>query len=80
MQGSAAPNEPAGEVFEAKVDDLWIISIDRMGVDVRVRVDGVSQVRRINFMGCVETFEDACEALEAIIAGRAWEGGSCDEA
>lgn len=51
-----------------------------MGVDVRVRVDGVSQVRRINFMGCVETFEDACEALEAIIAGRAWEGGSCDEA
>lgn len=59
---------------------MWIISIDRMGVDVRVRVGGVSQVRRINFMGCVETFTDACEALEAIISGRTWEGGSCDDA
>ena len=51
-----------------------------MGVDVRVRVGGVSQVRRINFMGCVETFTDAGEALEAIISGRTWEGGSCDDA
>ena len=39
-----------------------------------MRVDGVSQVRRLNFGGCVETYSDACAAVEAIIEGRAWEG------
>jgi putative heme iron utilization protein len=83
LGNSIAPNEAVGEAkaaFESvRVDDLWIISIDKMGIDVRVRLDGVSQVRRINFMGCVETFEDACEALDAIVAGEVWEGGNCDE-
>ena len=77
LGNSIAPNEAVGEAkaaFESvRVDDLWIISIDKMGIDVRVRLDGVSQVRRINFMGCVETFEDAC-ALDAIVAGEVWEG------
>lgn len=83
LGNSIAPNEAAGEAkaaFESvRVDDLWIISVDKMGIDVRVRLDGVSQVRRINFMGCVETFEDACEALDSIVAGKVWEGGNCDE-
>jgi hypothetical protein len=30
-------------------------------------------------MGCVETFQDACEALDAIVAGKVWEGGNCEE-
>ena len=83
LGNSIAPNEAVGEAKAAfqsvRVDDLWIISVDKMGIDVRVRLDGVSQVRRINFMGCVETFEDACEALDAIVAGKVWEGGNCDE-
>lgn len=44
------------------------------GIDVRVRVDGVSHVRRLNFQGCVETYADACDAVEAIVEGRAWMG------
>ena len=33
-------------VLDVLVDDLWIISIDRRGMDVRVRTDGGSLVRR----------------------------------
>lgn len=72
VQGTSAPNEAS--ISNSKVDDLWIISIDKRGIDVRVRVDGVCQVRRLNFNGCVETYADACSAVEAIIEGRAWEG------
>ena len=36
-------------VLDVLVDDLWIISIDRRGMDVRVRTDGSSLVRRISF-------------------------------
>jgi putative heme iron utilization protein len=79
LGNSIAPNEAAGDFDAVRVDDLWIISIDKRGIDVRVRLDGVSQVRRINFMGCVETFQDACEALDAIVAGKVWEGGNCEE-
>ena len=79
LGNSIAPNEAVGEFDAVRVDDLWIISIDKRGIDVRVRLDGVSQVRRINFMGCVETFQDACEALDAIVAGKVWEGGNCEE-
>ena len=46
-----------------------------MGVDVRVRVDGVSQVRRIN-SGPVETLEQAKAALDAVCEGRVWEGAA----
>ena len=81
LGNSIAPNETAEEAanlfHEVRVDDLWIISIDRMGIDVRVRLDGISQVRRINFMGCVETYSDACEALDAIVKGEVWQGGEC---
>ena len=85
VAGSAGPSEPStqggeGTSAPAKVDDLWIISIDKMGVDVRVRVDGVSQVRRINFSGPVETLEQAKAALDAVCEGRVWEGaGPQDE-
>ena len=79
LGNSIGPNEAAGDFDAVRVDDLWIISIDKRGIDVRVRLDGVSQVRRINFMGCVETFQDACEALDAIVAGKVWEGGNCEE-
>jgi hypothetical protein len=37
-------------------------------------MDGVSQVRRLNFHGCVETYADARAAVEAIVEGRVWEG------
>jgi putative heme iron utilization protein len=81
VAGSAGPSEPStqggeGTSAPAKVDDLWIISIDKMGVDVRVRVDGVSQVRRINFSGPVETLEQAKAALDAVCEGRVWEGAA----
>ena len=62
-----------------RVDDVWIISIDKRGVDVRVRVDGLSQVRRLQFQGCVDTFNDACDAVEALIAGTVWGGGPCED-
>ena len=48
-------------------------------MDVRVRVDGLSQVRRLQFQGCVETFNDACDAIEALIAGTVWGGGPCED-
>ena len=78
VEGSIGPNESVLSE-KARVDDLWIISIDKRGVDVRVRVDGVSQVRRLQFQGCVETFNDACDAVEALIAGTTWSGGPCEE-
>lgn len=68
VQGSVGPTEAPFEGDE-KVDDLWIISIDKRGIDVRLRVEGVSQVRRLNFPGFVETYADACAALEDIIEG-----------
>ena len=78
VEGSIGPNESVLSE-KARVDDLWIISIDKRGIDVRVRVDGVSQVRRLQFQGCVETFNDACDAVEALIAGTTWSGGPCEE-
>ena len=78
VDDSIGPNESVLSE-KAKVDDVWIISIDKRGVDVRVRVDGLSQVRRLQFQGCVETFNDACDAIEALIAGTVWGGGPCED-
>jgi hypothetical protein len=36
----------------------------------------VSQVRRINFSGPVETLEQAKAALDAVCEGRVWEGAA----
>ena len=54
--------------LDVLVDDLWIISIDRRGMDVRVRTDGSSLVRRISFNVDVERFEDAARAVECALA------------
>ena len=78
VDDSIGPNESVLSE-KAKVDDVWIISIDKRGVDVRVRVDGLSQVRRLQFQGCVDTFNDACDAVEALIAGTVWGGGPCED-
>ena len=75
VQAGAALNEPLDGRAIPRVDDLFIISIDKRGVDVRVRVYGVSHVRRLSWNGCVETYADACGAVEAIIDGRSWDGG-----
>ena len=56
-------------------DDAWIISIDRRGMDVRLRVKGSSRVQRFNFGSCVETPEDAHEAVSAIITNESWDPG-----
>ena len=55
------------EVLDADVDDLWIISIDRCGIDVRVRTDGSSLIRRITFDCDVECFDDADRALSCAL-------------
>ena len=44
---SARLADHMSRVLDVLVDDLWIISIDRRGMDVRVRTDGSSLVRRI---------------------------------
>lgn len=55
------------EVLDTDVDDLWIISIDRCGIDVRVRTDGSSLIRRITFDCDVECFDDADRALSCAL-------------
>lgn len=55
------------KVLELDVDDLWIISIDRRGIDVRVRYDGSSLIRRISFDVDVECLEDAARCVECAI-------------
>jgi len=50
------------------VDDVWIISIDRRGMDVRVRTDGSSLIRRISFESDVETFDEASRAIDCALA------------
>ena len=57
-----------GNLLDLVVDDLWIISIDRRGMDVRVRTDGSSLIRRISFDTDVECFDDARRAVECALA------------
>jgi putative heme iron utilization protein len=56
-----------GNLLDLVVDDLWIISIDRRGMDVRVRTDGSSLIRRISFDTDVECFDDAKRAVECAL-------------
>ena len=65
---SARLADHMSRVLDVLVDDLWIISIDRRGMDVRVRTDGSSLVRRISFNVDVERFEDAARAVECALA------------
>jgi len=56
------------DALDLLVDDLWIISIDRRGMDVRVRTDGSSLIRRITFEVDVENFDDAAKAIDCALA------------
>jgi len=55
------------QLVENGCDDLWIISIDKFGMEVRVRVGGSSYITRVKFPEAVTTYEEACRACEEII-------------
>jgi len=55
------------QLVENGCDDLWIISIDKFGMEVRVRVGGSSYITRVKFPDAVTTYQEACEACEDII-------------
>lgn len=54
------PREPASF---PPADDAVVISVDRLGADVRVRRDGESAVERLRFAAPVETREQALESI-----------------
>ena len=55
------------KLVENGCDDLWVISIDKFGMEVRVRVCGSSYITRVKFPDAVTTYEEACRACEEII-------------
>jgi len=55
------------KLVENGCDDLWVISIDKFGMEVRVRVGGSSYITRVKFPDAVTTYEEACRACEEII-------------
>jgi hypothetical protein len=55
------------QILDLEVDDIWIISIDRRGMDIRVRHNGSSLIRRITFDCDVECFDDAARAIDCAL-------------
>jgi putative heme iron utilization protein len=67
-QLNARYSEEFMKLIENGCDDLWIISIDKFGMEVRVRVSGGSSyITRVKFPDAVTSYQEACDACEKII-------------
>jgi hypothetical protein len=61
------PGGAGADVASASIDEAALVSVDRTGVDVRVRRGGALAVERLRFPSPVDTPEEAHDAVAALL-------------